>query len=60
MERSVFAEVSALGMPPAAWEDFSGTAHNRSTLFEILRSTAVALKTMDPTFADDCWANRGI
>ncbi|KAK5711852.1 hypothetical protein LTS12_027928, partial [Elasticomyces elasticus] len=59
MEQSVFEEVSALGMPPGAWEDFSGTAHNRSKLYEILRSTSVAIKSMDPTYADDFWNQPG-
>lgn len=59
MEQSVFEEVSALGMPPGAWEDFSGTAQNRSNLYEVLRTTSVSIKTMDPTYADDFWSQPG-
>lgn len=59
MEQSVFEKVSRLGMPPGAWEDFSGTAHNRSNLFKILWSTSVAIKAMDPTYADDFWNQPG-
>lgn len=59
MEQSVCEEVSALGMPPGAWEDFSGTAHNRSNLYEILRTTSVAIKSMDPTYSDDFWNEPG-
>ena len=54
-QRAVWEEVAALGVPPAVWEDFDGTGRNRSQVYELLRSAAVSMKSMDPTYADDFW-----
>lgn len=59
VERSVWAEVSALGMPPASWEDFDGSGRNRSQLYECLLAAAVALKSIDPTYVDEFWSRPG-
>lgn len=58
LQRSILEEVTALGMPPAAWEDFDGS-RNRSQLYECLRAAAAALRYTDPTYVDDFWSQPG-
>ncbi|OQE16380.1 hypothetical protein PENSTE_c024G08528 [Penicillium steckii] len=59
VQRAVWDEVTALGMPPAAWEDFDGSGRNRSQVYELLRAAAVGLKTTDPTYMEDFWSLPG-
>ncbi|EYE92861.1 PKD domain-containing protein [Aspergillus ruber CBS 135680] len=59
VQRAVWDEVTALGVPPAVWEDFDGTGRNRSQVYELLRAAAVSLKSIDPTYADDFWSQPG-
>lgn len=59
LQRAVWDEVTALGMPPAAWEDFDGSGRNRSQVYELLRAAAVGMKTIDPTYVDDFWTLPG-
>ncbi|KAI9930639.1 hypothetical protein ASPWEDRAFT_27150 [Aspergillus wentii DTO 134E9] len=58
-QRAVWEEVSALGMPPAAWEDFDGSGRNRSQVYELLRAAASSMKSVDPTYVDDFWSQPG-
>ncbi|KAJ5339629.1 hypothetical protein N7452_006357 [Penicillium brevicompactum] len=59
LQLSVLEEVTAMGMPPAAWEDFDGSGRNRSQLYEVLRAAAVAMKSIDPTYVEDFWNKSG-
>lgn len=59
VQRAVWDEVTALGVPPAVWEDFDGTGRNRSQVYELLRAAAVGMKTTDPTYVDDFWTLPG-
>ncbi|KAI2844657.1 hypothetical protein CBS11852_2196 [Aspergillus niger] len=59
VQHAVWEEVTALGMPPGAWEDFDGSGRNRSQVYELLRAAAVGLKTTDPTYVDDWWSKPG-
>ena len=59
VESSVFEEITALGLPPKAWEDFDGVGRNRTQVYESLRATATLTRTIDPTYPDDFWSKPG-
>lgn len=59
VQQAMWEEVTALGMPPAAWEDFDGSGRNRSQVYELLRVAATSLKQTDPTYVNDWWSKSG-
>ncbi|KAJ5171738.1 hypothetical protein N7492_004331 [Penicillium capsulatum] len=59
VQRAVWEEITALGVPPTVWEDFNGTARNRSQVDELLRAGYVGMKSIDPTYAKDWWSLPG-
>lgn len=55
VERDVLREVTRLGVPIQAWEDFS-TASDTKTLANL---TSEVIRVIDPTYADDFWIKPG-
>ncbi|KAL4915422.1 hypothetical protein BDW62DRAFT_203730 [Aspergillus aurantiobrunneus] len=59
-ERLVLDEVTALGLPLNAWEDFDGVARNRTGLWNSLRAIAIpTIQGVDPGYVHDFWNTEG-
>lgn len=60
-EIAVFEEITALGIPVEAWEDFAGVGQNRTTdIYAAFRQTVTpTLKAADPDYASDFWSKSG-
>ncbi|KAH6988578.1 hypothetical protein EDB80DRAFT_865564 [Ilyonectria destructans] len=59
-ERAILDEVTALGIPLHAWEDFEGVGQNRTQLWFLLRIMVIPIvKQRDPTYVNDFWSKPG-
>lgn len=60
MRREVLREVTELGIPMEAFEDFDGVGRDRTDLWKSLRTQIVPIVTgQDPTYVDDFWIEPG-
>ncbi|USW55113.1 hypothetical protein Slin15195_G084320 [Septoria linicola] len=60
LERAVFEEVTALGVPVKGWEDWDAIVGNRTQLFQTIKDITIPMiQGIDPTYADDFWTKDG-
>lgn len=62
LERAVWEEVTAFGVPVKVWEDFDDVARNgtRTRLWEALRTLIIpSFKNSDSSYVDDFWTKPG-
>ncbi|KAM0418971.1 hypothetical protein ACHAPT_012129 [Fusarium lateritium] len=60
MRREVLTEVTELGIPLAAWEDWEGVTQNRTNFLRTFRLLVPpTIASFDPTYVDDFWIKKG-
>ncbi|SPO00281.1 uncharacterized protein DNG_03126 [Cephalotrichum gorgonifer] len=60
MRREALQEITELGIPLKALEDFDGVGRDRTSLWKSLRTMIVPIVTdLDPTYVEDFWSKSG-
>ncbi|KAI8651799.1 hypothetical protein NCS55_01426300 [Fusarium keratoplasticum] len=60
MRREVLTEVTELGIPLAAWEDWEGVTQNRTNFLRTFRLLVPpTIASFDPTYVNDFWTKNG-
>ncbi|KAH7024104.1 hypothetical protein EDB80DRAFT_745760 [Ilyonectria destructans] len=60
VQRAAWEEVTELGIPVKAWEDFEGVGQDRTNLWNSLRTLVTPIiKAQDPTYGEDFWTKPG-